>query len=68
LRQLARLRVALAVGGATEGVGHGVHERLGHLFDHRAEYVDAALLEESAHLLKTVHRNLDHRVSPFIVL
>lgn len=53
---------------AAEGVDLGLHERLGHALDHGAQEVDIALLDQLAHLLQTVHRDLDHRVSPFIVL
>jgi 3-deoxy-D-arabino-heptulosonate 7-phosphate (DAHP) synthase len=59
--------VALAVGGAAEGVDLGVHQRLGHALHHRAQQIDIALFDELAHLFQTVHRDLDHRVSPFNV-
>ena len=36
-------RLALAVGGAAEGVDLGVHQRLGHALDHR-EYCDTMSL------------------------
>jgi hypothetical protein len=59
--------VALAMGGAAEGIDLGAHERLRHLLDHGAQHVHVALFDELAHLRQTVHRDLDHRVSPFNV-
>lgn len=55
-------------GRAAERVDLGTHQRLGHLPHQLAQHIHIAVGDQLAHLLQSVHRELGHRVSPFIVL